>query len=757
MLRSMKHEMACVLAFVLLAGCGGSDRPPGEIVGPRLPDEALAQESAAQQAARREIDRRAGGLRPADGKRVLFGDLHVHTTYSIDAFMMSLPALAGEGAHPPADACDFARYCAELDFFSLNDHAESITPAHWQATKDSLRECNARAGDASDPDLVAFVGFEWTQVGQTPETHYGHKNVIFPGLSESELPARPITALPEGGSLAIFQGLDRIARARFIDPLGWGEYEDFRWLADTLTAIPNCPPGVDTRQLPADCRENASTPKALFEKLAQWGLPTLVIPHGTTWGFYTPPGTSMDKALTREQHDPAQQSLVEVYSGHGNSEEYREWREFLVADDGSKVCAEPSAEYLACCWQAGEIMRARCGDLPQAECDARVEEARSVALAAGVSTHLLFPDATAEDWLDCGQCRDCFKPSLALRPRESVQYTLALSNFDEPEPDGSPLRFRYGFIASSDNHKARPGTGYKQYERRRMTEGTGARSEFYLDQFRRNMRELLPDDLDPQRAWKPAEGLRGLLAFDSERVASFLYPGGLVAVHSEGRTRGQIWDALARKEVYGTSGPRMLLWFDLVNGPGGPVPMGGAASLAWAPRFEVRAVGALGQKPGCPARAEEALGAERLEYLCRGECYNPSDERQPIAAIEVVRIRPQMRKGEAIDPLIEDPWRRFECAPDPNGCVVGFDDPEFVPGGRDALYYVRALQTPTPAVNGANLRTEFDADGKAVKTSPCYGDYRTAFDDDCLAPVQERAWSSPIFVDQPRGAVSASR
>jgi len=755
MLRAVRRSVASLLGLVLLAGCSGGDRPPGEIRGPRLPDAALAHEREAQQTARREIDRRAGGLHPPDGKRVLFGDLHVHTTYSIDAFLMSLPVMAGEGAHPPADACDFARYCAELDFFSLNDHAEALTPAHWQATKDSLRECNARAGAASDPDLVAFVGFEWTQVGQTPETHYGHKNVIFPGLAESELPARPISALPDGGHMALFEGLDRLARARFIDPLGWRDYLDFRWLGDTLAGIPDCPVGVDTRQLPADCRENAGTPKVLFEKLAQWGFQTLVIPHGTTWGFYTPPGTSMDKALVREQHNPDQQRLIEVYSGHGNSEEYRSWREFEVAEDGSKVCAEPSAEYLSCCWQAGEIMRERCGDLPQAECDARVEEAKSLALDAGVSAHLLFPDATAEDWLDCGQCRDCFKPSLALRPRNSVQYTLALSNFDEPEPDGSPLRFRYGFIASSDNHKARPGTGYKQYERRRMTEATGPRSEFYDKAFRRDVLRQVPDDRDPRRAWKPPEDLQGLLALDTERVASFLYPGGLVAVHSQGRTREQIWDALERKEVYGTSGPRMLLWFDLLNGPGGPLPMGGSASLGQAPRFEVRAVGAQIQKPGCPERAEEALGAERLEYLCRGECYNPSDERHPIAAIEVVRIRPQSRRGEAIDPLIEDPWRRFKCAPDPNGCVVSFDDPEFVSSGRDALYYVRALQEKTPAVNGANLHTAFAADGRARNTLPCFGDYRTPFDDDCLAPVQERAWSSPIFVDQPRSAVSA--
>jgi hypothetical protein len=231
-----------------------------------------------------------------------------------------------------------------------------------------------------------------------------------------------------------------------------------------------------------------------------------------------------------------------------------------------------------------------------------------------------------------------------------------------------------------------------------------------------------------------------------ERQASYFLTGGLVAVHATGRDRDAIWQALERREVYGTTGDRILLWFDLLNAPRGVAPMGSEVSLDDVPRFRVRAVGALEQTEGCPEHARRALGPERLERLCRGECYHPGERRRRIVRIEVVRIRPQLRPGEPLAALIDDPWRSFPCPDDASGCVVEFTDRTFLRSARENVYYVRAVQEPTPVVNADALRCEYDETGECVSARPCYGDWRTPFDDDCLAPSQERAWSSPIFL-----------
>jgi hypothetical protein len=348
------------------------------------------------------------------------------------------------------------------------------------------------------------------------------------------------------------------------------------------------------------------------------------------------------------------------------------------------------------------------------------------------------PGATVADWQDAGQCRDCFQPSFNYRPRSSVQYILSLGR----RADDGTDRFRFGFIASSDNHSARPGTGYKEV----------ARTEFTESRFGEFVKTPLgaSPERDPVAASEPMTDEYSTAVFsifETERGASFFLNGGLAAVHADGRDRESIWRALERRETYGTSGPRILLWFDLLNAPTGrPLPMGSEVALRTNPIFQVRALGSFEQKPGCPADAIDALEPDRLARLCQGECYHPGDQRRPITRIEVVRIRPQRSDGEDPVDRVDDPWRVLPCPADGSGCQVAFTDPDFARSDQAALYYARAIEAPSLAVDADPLGCKRDASGRCVEVEPCFG---RAVEDDCLAETEERAWSSPIFVGQP--------
>ena len=738
--------VASVLGLSLsILACGGQPaQEEMEIQGDARPPEVVAEGLARQQAGAARLAARADAMREvASAKQILFGDLHVHTTFSQDAFLFSLPAIGGEGAHPPADACDFARYCANLDFFALTDHAEALRPEHYEISKASIRECNARSGDPANPDLVAFMGFEWSQAGLTPETHFGHRCLVFPETDDDRLPPRPIAAEDKRANmLATARALSKL---RYVDPLHWQRYTEYVEYAEAMQVHPVCEADVPSDELPPGCLEVAETPDVLHRKLDEWGGEVLEIPHGTAWGVYTPATATMDKHLAPGNYDADKMRLVEIMSGHGNSEAYRRWREGEVDDTGNRICPEPTEDYLPCCWQAGEIMRSRCDGLEEAECERRVELARQYATEAYTRVNRVFPDAKPEEWLDCDQCRDCFKPSFNYRPRESVQYGMSLALPEVADADGDPLRFRYGFIGSSDEHSARPGVGYKNVNRGLMTDVNQTPSGGLTSMVGGVEME------DPQRPLRPGTEQVGVRGNDG-RTGSFLYPGGLAAVHSESRSREDLWAAMQRREVYGTSGPRILLWFDLLNGPSGArAPMGSEVELVEAPEFEVRALGSFEPRPGCPDWTHEGLGGERIARLCQDECHYPSDERRPIVAIEVVRITTQVTSGEPVDDLIEDPWRRFDCEPSPDGCAIRFRDDEFPKRGRDVLYYVRALEQARPAIMGRPLRPERNSEGEVVSVEIC------PTGDDCIDEVRERAWSSPIFVDHPARRHAQSR
>jgi hypothetical protein len=220
-----------------------------------------------------------------------------------------------------------------------------------------------------------------------------------------------------------------------------------------------------------------------------------------------------------------------------------------------------------------------------------------------------------------------------------------------------------------------------------------------------------------------------------------------VAVHADGRDRDSIWQALVQKRTYGTSGPRILLWFDLINHPGETkMPMGSDLVQKEPPRFRVKAVGSPVRIPGCPQVLVEALGQEFIDNVCNGQCYNPSSRRVPVERIEVVKVRQQLDPNEPIEPLIQDPFRVLSCKRGSAVCEAVFDDPAYAGEDRTVAYYVRAIQRETPSVNAQNLKCSYE-DGTCEEMDPC----RASPDPDntCMGVAEERAWSSPIYLTPP--------
>jgi hypothetical protein len=106
--------------------------------------------------------------------RAFFGNLHLHSDLSGD-----LRGFEGR----PEDNLQVLEDIPRLDFAALSDHAETLRPVDWWATR-KLTELWNRPGA-----FVTLPGYEWTSLD------FGHRVVIFPdeqaGDAMALLPAAP--------------------------------------------------------------------------------------------------------------------------------------------------------------------------------------------------------------------------------------------------------------------------------------------------------------------------------------------------------------------------------------------------------------------------------------------------------------------------------------------------------------------------------------------------------------------------------------
>ncbi|MEO1034770.1 MAG: DUF3604 domain-containing protein [Pseudomonadota bacterium] len=717
---------AALLLFAAADGRLGSPDGPGTItVVERVPVAAeLAQNPYSQQAVR-------AALRQPTDAMIRFGDPRVYTTFSDQAFLLSLDEFGGQGPATLGDACDYARFCSAIDFWAATDHVATLTERRWRQTRETALQCQAVANADQAGAHDVFVGFSWPT---TTDAQLNRSRAIV--LSDLDTDVRLSRDGVKNAPAAVAGYASRFReRTELLLRAPARRTLDYAAQSRETQRTFNCTPGSP------DCTDVSVAADAVLADYTARAIPHWSVVVDNARGDF----------LRHEADDLAPlgaNELFEIYSGYGSAEAFRGFRQSASDESGQTQCPTPNNRFTPMCFRAGELIAARCaadgGD--DAFCETRASRARQRFLQAPRGGHRLLTDEPATAWRDAGQCRDCFLPSFHYRPLGSAQHRLAVREFDS---NGAPIRRYLGFTATSASHRARPGSGYKERDRFLNTDAIRTRDQALFQLIfggtSRYARDIEDNTFYP--LWPLDPDAQPRANVEHERAQSYRYSGGLTAVHAADDSRAALLDALARREVYATSGDRILLWFSIDNVGPRPRPMGARVSADYAPRFHVSAAGALKQLPGCPDATEDLVGRQRLARLCRNECFHPAEERKLISRIEVVRIRPQTSPDESIENLIDDPWLTHVCEPEPLGCRFEFSDPDYVSGARDVTYYVRAIESPSLAINGAGLRCEFDADGNCVATTPCTGDTSNP---DCLAPVEERAWSSPIYVEWPR-------
>ncbi len=213
-----------------------------------------------------------------------------------------------------------------------------------------------------------------------------------------------------------------------------------------------------------------------------------------------------------------------------------------------------------------------------------------------------------------------------------------------------------------------------------------------------------------------------------------LSSSGYAAVWASDNTREAIWDAMARKETYGTTGPRMVVrlfagWdFSPADAKGQiaatgyakGVPMGGELSQAPAGKAPSFLVSALKDPIGANLdRYQIVKGWLAADGSLHEKVYDVawSDGRKPGADGKLPAV------GNTVD-VPSATWTNTIGASE---LVAQWTDPEFDPKQR-AFYYGRVIEIPTPRW------TAYDAQRFGVKAG-----------DDVTMVLQERAYTSPVW------------
>jgi hydrogenase/urease accessory protein HupE len=595
-------------------------------------------------------------------KNAYFGDLHVHTSYSFDAYALdtrNTPADAyrfarGEAVSlPPLDAdgksTQSARLARALDFTAVTDHSEFLAEVETCVTPGSFaydaQTCkNYRAG--------SFLPF-----GVTLTDLYPSRIEDICGLDGTACRDLALQVW-ERMKQAAEDVYDRTASCSFTSFIAY-EYTAVPFLSNMHRNVIFKNERVP---FPISYYEE-HTPQALWKELkatcidAGTGCDVLAIPHnsnlsnGNLFAIEKPEEgtTEAEQAALRAELEP----LVEIYQHKGDSECSNGLQGPLGIPD--ELCDFEKLQ-------------------PAPAHDCAEEGSSAVGGQAG---------------------RGC------VSQRDFVRSALLLGLQEEERLGVNP--YQMGIIASTDTHNGTPGhtdeASYVGHFGKHESVVAGRLQDLRYDQ--------------------------GGVRFSG---------GGLTGVWAEENSRPSLFDAMRKKETFGTSGTRLTVRFFggwsyspnlcgdaemLKKAYAQGVPMGGllvdAPAGSAAPTFLVSALRDPGDEvnPGVPlARMQVIKG-----FI---------EGKEP--KLQVFEIAGKVDNGATVD--------ENTCQPKGAGadalCTV-WTDPAFQPGQR-AFYYVRVLENPTCRWHAR----------QCLALAP---EMRPASCSDPSLPkvIHERAWTSPIW------------
>jgi hypothetical protein len=648
------------LAALGLVGCG-TDLPPESVF-----------DVADFRAGKHKVER-LPCLNYSDTKRAFFGDLHVHTSVSNDAFSFDV-RVDPHGAYsyafgdtirlPLGD--DFeareVRIDRPLDFAGVTDHAEFMGEGALCFDKSlpayDMGFCETfRTGTGREPALLTKIMAPFPLRDKEVCGSDGEKC----GSAAEGVWQQAISAAEQWNDSS--ENCERTAFVAY-------EYSSFRMGSNLHRNV---------------IFRNAVVPKrpiSYLDAIREWDLwrilkercidgneqcDVIAIPHnsnisnGRMFNIDYPGASTREEKVARAELRAQVEPIIEIMQHKGDSECRNGLSGVLGGVD--ELCDFEKFENLAFLSKGDDYVPGDCSD------------------------------GILQDWIPH------LGPSCLTR-NSYVRYALTEGLRQEEELGVNP--FKFGITASTDTHNGLAGGVTEKNFPGHL--GNGDSTAIKRVQYNRKI------------AGNASNG-----------------PGGLIGIWAEQNTRDSLFDAMQRKEVFGTSGPRIQPRFfggwklpaNLCSDPdmvrrayAEGVPMGRdlPAAVADAPRFLVSAVADAGT-------AEFPGNALQKLQVIKGWVNAEGDHEQ-----RIYDVAGDPDNGASVDPA--------SCAPQGEGfsqlCSV-WEDPEFDVDQR-AVYYLRAVENPSCRYSAWQCLDIPEADRPAdCSNSPV------------PKTIQERAWSSPIW------------